>query len=73
MQKLLDWLHENVRGQELEIVYITDMDKTVMGLKDKGTNQVFIVGNNHDLTYIVNDKRDRPEYPHSEAMNNVVE
>lgn len=61
MRSLCEWLHESVAGKTLEIVHITDLNKTVIGLKDSGSSEVFIVGNMHDLTFILhgNEKRDR--------------
>lgn len=54
MISFTDWLHNSVMGSSLEIVKITDLNKTVLGLKDTKSDEVFIVGNMHDLTFILN-------------------
>lgn len=58
MENFTEWLHESVKGESLEIVKITDYNKTVLGLKDSGSDEVFIIGNTHDLTFILRGKED---------------
>jgi hypothetical protein len=59
MRSLTEWLHESIKGDMLEVVLITDLNKTVLGLKDTKSRETFIVGNMHDLTFILegNDRR----------------
>jgi hypothetical protein len=59
MKSLTDWPHNSVKGDKLEIVKITDLERTVLGLKDEKSDEVFIVGNLHDLTFILHGN-DRP-------------
>lgn len=54
MKTILDWLHNSTKSDHLRIVKITDLNKTVLGLLDEKTGEVFIVGNMHDLTFILN-------------------
>ena len=54
MKTLLEWIHESVKGDTLDIVKITDLKTTTIGLKDSKSNEVFILGNMHDLTFILN-------------------
>jgi hypothetical protein len=58
MENFAEWLHESVKGKSLEIVKITDYNKTVLGLKDSGSDEVFIIGSTHDLTFILHGKED---------------
>lgn len=51
MMNLLDWIHNSAKGDTLEIVKITDMKNTVLGLKDSKSSEVFILGHLHDLTF----------------------
>lgn len=59
MVSLVDWVHNSVVGETLEVVHITDCETTVLGLKDTKGSEVFIIGNMHDLTFILkgNEKR----------------
>lgn len=53
MKTFADWLHNSVLGYELKIVKITDLQETVLGLLCEKTGEVFIVGNLHNLTFIL--------------------
>jgi hypothetical protein len=53
MKTFLDWLHNSVRGDHLRIVKVTDLNKTVLGLQDEKTGEIYIVGNLYDLTFIL--------------------
>lgn len=59
MTSLLDWVHNSVRGRNLEIVKITDLNNTVLGLKDSEGSEVFILGNLHDLTFVLEGNSNR--------------
>lgn len=54
MKSLAEWLHESVKGDTLKIVKATDLSTTVLGLYDDKSGEVYIVGNMHDLTFILN-------------------
>jgi hypothetical protein len=53
MKTLLDWIHNGTKSDNLKIVKVTDLKNTVLGLQDEKTGDVFIVGNLHDLTFIL--------------------
>jgi hypothetical protein len=59
MKTLLDWLHNSVFSDSLKIVKVTDLKNTVLGLQCEKTGEVFIVGNLHDLTFILNGNTDK--------------
>jgi hypothetical protein len=59
MMTLLDWLHNSVRGESLRIVKITDLEKTILGLQDGVTGEVYAVGNLHDLTFVLEGNKDK--------------
>lgn len=53
MKTLLDWVHNGTKSETLRIVKITDLKITTLGLLDEKTGEVFILGNLHDLTFIL--------------------
>jgi hypothetical protein len=54
MKTLVEWIHESVKGPHLEIVKVTDCHVTILGLKDPKSDEVFVLGNMHDLTFLLN-------------------
>jgi len=69
VDNLIEFLHEYVMGDQLEIVYITDCKETVIGLKDSKSNQVFIVGAKHDLTFIQKHKKSYDKGKHKDLID----
>lgn len=60
--RLINWLHENVKGDELKIVYIHDGEKATLGLSDPKSREVFIIGSNFSLSHLIKDNKDGKHY-----------
>jgi hypothetical protein len=48
----LDWLHNVVKNDSLEIIHVTNGKETSIGLYDSKTKTTFNVGVLHDLSFL---------------------